>query len=74
MGERQSKYGTLDYCTFMYLEQYCQQSHKLDEIHYVKVFISLHNNISPETEVHLIVQRREGSLKPLPDSKTKEGN
>ena len=32
----------------------------------------LHNRISPKTEVHLIVQGREGMLKPLFDSKTQE--
>ena len=34
--------------------------------------MSLHNRVSPQTEVHLMVQRREGALKPLPDGKTWE--
>ena len=38
------------------------------EICYVKAFMSLHNRISPGTEVHLMLQRRQGALKPLPDS------
>ena len=65
--------GSLDYCTIMQLEQYCQRLQKRYEIHYGKAVMSLHNRISAETEVCLMVQRREGALKPLPDSKTQEG-
>ena len=31
-----------------------------------------HNRVSLETEVHLMVQRRQGALKPLPDSTLEE--
>ena len=34
--------------------------------------MSLHNRVSPETEVHLKVQRREGALKLPPHSKARE--
>lgn len=64
--------GSLDYCTTMWLEWYCQQLHKWDKIHYGKAFISLHSRVSPETEVCLLVQRREGTLEPLPNSQTRE--
>ena len=60
--------GSLDYYTIMQLEQYCQQLHKWDAIYYVKAFMSLHKRISPETKIHMMVQRRQGALKPLPDS------
>ena len=60
--------GFLDYHTVMQLEQYCQQLYKWGEIHYVKAFMLLLNRISPETEVRLLVQRRQGTLKPLPGS------
>ena len=60
------------FCTIMRLEQYCQQLHKWDKIHYGKAFMSLHSKVSPETEVCLLVQRWEGALEPLPDNKTRE--
>ena len=34
--------------------------------------MSLHNRISRETQVQLMLQRREGALKPLPDSTQEE--
>ncbi|KAF6130994.1 hypothetical protein HJG60_007915 [Phyllostomus discolor] len=71
-GERWPMDDSLDYCTIMQLEQYCQQFHKWDEIYNVNAFLLLHNRISPEVEVHLMVQRREGTLKPLPDSTQEE--
>ena len=71
-GERWPMDGSLDYWTTMQLEQHCQQLHKWDEICYVKAFMSLHNRVSPETEVHLKVQRREGALKLPPHSKARE--
>ena len=54
-GERWPMGDSLDHHTIMQLEQYCQQLHKWDEIHYFKAFMSLHNRVSPETEVHLMV-------------------
>ena len=71
-GERWPMGDSLDHHTIMQLEQYCQQLHKWDEIHYFKAFMSLHNRVSPETEVHLKVQRREGALKLPPHSKARE--
>ena len=62
----------LDYSTSMQLEQYCQQLHKWDKICCVKTFMLLHNKISLEVEVRLMVQRRKGALKLLPDSTQEE--
>lgn len=54
------------------VEPNCQQLDKWDEIPYIKVFILLHNEVSPGTGNSLMVQRREVASKPCPNSKTKE--
>ena len=65
--------GSLNYCTIMHLEQYCQWLDKWDEICYINAFISLYNRVLSGTENHLMVQRREVALKPPPDGKTQGG-
>ena len=50
----------------------CQQLGKWDEIPYIKIFILLHNEVSPATGNSLMMQRRKLASKPRPDSKTKE--
>ena len=61
--------GSLNYCTIMQLEQYCQWLDKWDEICYVDAFILLYNRVLSGIKNHLMVQRREVASKPFPDGK-----
>ena len=45
---------------------------QMGEIPYIKIFILLHNEVSPGTGNSLMMQRRKVASKPRPDSKKKE--
>ncbi|XP_036907310.1 ubiquitin carboxyl-terminal hydrolase 28-like [Sturnira hondurensis] len=71
-GEKWPANGSLNYCTIMQLNLYCQKLGKWDEIPYVRAFISLHNKVSSRAGDRLLLQRKEEASKLLSDHKAKE--
>lgn len=68
-GERWQLNNSINHCTIMQLELYCQQLDKWDEIYYIKAFMSLQNRVSPGTGNPLMLQRREVASKLLANNR-----
>ena len=62
-------HDSLSYYMIIQLKQCFQQLDRWDEIHYINVFMSLHNRILPDRK-SLDGTEEGGGLKPLSDSRT----